>query len=222
MNLQTLASHTIDVDLVPDIPQVLDVGCRWFDFTRQIIDRWPAARITALDPSFDVLHLMSLFPQERAIKHLHWYELALVGDRRNTARFGIGIAGDGAGNLVLEPGQTAAGDRRIVEVQCCDILELSARTLVEHWDIVKLDCEGSEFGILENWPGPIATQISVEFHDCEKPRYRSETYYDWLWQRLPWYRAVKHELSKNGAGWGHWDTLLVLKNLSSSGYGYRR
>ena len=31
-------------------------------------------------------------------------------------------------------------------------------------------------------------------------------------ERLPWYHVVQHELSKQGTGVGHWDTLLVLRH----------
>jgi len=98
-------------------------------------------------------------------------------------------------------------------VECMTIGELMLAENVKRFDAVKLDCEGSEFGILENWPGPIAAQISVEFHDWCDPEHRSEIYYDFLWKKLPWYRVVRHDLSKQGTGVGHWDTLLVLRSL---------
>jgi hypothetical protein len=84
--------------------------------------------------------------------------------------------------------------------------------------VVKLDCEGEEFSILENWPGPIATQISVEFHDFTGPRRAlvDEGYYEnKLWPHLcQWYKVVKHDwvdLRGEPAYCGHWDSLLVLK-----------
>ncbi len=36
MNLVKLASHTVDIDLLPERPVVLDVGCRGFDVTREV------------------------------------------------------------------------------------------------------------------------------------------------------------------------------------------
>jgi hypothetical protein len=54
MNLQKLAEHTVDVDLLPEAPIVLDVGCRWFDFSKEILRIRPDARIVALDPGPDI------------------------------------------------------------------------------------------------------------------------------------------------------------------------
>jgi FkbM family methyltransferase len=203
MNLQALASHTIDVDLLPDVPTVLDVGCRWFDFTRGVLAWRPKARVIALDPSSDVTWEPDLPAGQVSLHHL-----ALVGGEQFSTNFAEGIAGDGGGNFALDA--ESHGDYRIRRVLCINLPKLMQSHQVEHFDAVKLDAEGSEFGILENLPGPIATQISVEFHDwtgpwkqhgCERALTRLHTL---------GYRCVQHELSKQGTGIGHWDSLFVL------------
>ena len=45
------------------------------------------------------------------------------------------------------------------------ILEIGSKFGASHWDVVKLDCEGAEYDVLLDWPGPIAEQITVEFHE---------------------------------------------------------
>lgn len=204
MNLQALATHTIDVDLLPEAPVVLDVGCRWFDFTKAILALRPKARVIALDPSSDVRWEMDL-----PLFQVQLFHMAMVGDNRFSSNFAEGIAGDGGGNFCLDA--ALHGDYKIRTVLCTNVQKLMAAHLVKRFDVVKLDCEGSEFGILENWPGPVATQISVEFHDWDKPQYKAETYFDALWRKLPWYKVLQHELSKQGTGVGHWDSLLVLE-----------
>ena len=97
-------------------------------------------------------------------------------------------------------------------MQCIDIQTLMRYCKVNRWDLVKLDCEGSEFAILENWPGAIARQISVEFHDGADPANRTDRYFELLAAKLPDYDWVKHEKFKQGAWWGHWDSLIVLKD----------
>ena len=210
MNLQALASHTVDLDLLPSEPLVLDVGCRWFDFTNAVQIRRKAARIIAIDPARDVIPpLMNL---RGALAPFEFLNCALVGDPRPFQQ--LAHFSTGEGDFLTNQSHFAGWDKQpdIYEVPCVRIGELMTGQNIDHFDLVKLDCEGSEFGILENWPGPIATQISVEFHDWDKPQYRSESYFNTLWARLPWYRVVQHELSKQGTGVGHWDTLLVLRH----------
>jgi FkbM family methyltransferase len=204
MDLQALASHTVDIDLLPEEPVVLDVGCRWFDFTRGILLHRPKARIIAMDPSSDVEKDADLPARE-----VMFLKVALVGEDRHATNFAEGIAGDGGGNFVLNA--SSHGDYRIVQTPCTNIKAVMRYFGVTHFDAVKLDCEGSEFGILENWPGPLATQISVEFHDCWKPQIRDGNYYDKLMEKLPWYRMVQHPVFMQGTGLGHWDSLLCLK-----------
>jgi FkbM family methyltransferase len=205
MNLQSLASHTIDVDLLPDAPVILDVGCRWFDFTRGVLAHRPKARVIALDPSSDVI-----WPPDLPEGQVHFSHVALVGGDEFSTNFAEGIAGDGGGNFALTA--ESHGDYRIRRVLCMNMDKLMHSHQVKRFDVIKLDCEGSEFEILENLPGPIATQISVEFHDCWKKEIRDGDYYERLMKdKLPWYRLVQHALSVQGTGTGHWDSLLCLK-----------
>ena len=202
MNLQLFASHTIDVDLMPDEPVVLDVGCRWFDFTSQIVERWPRARVIAMDPARDVIE-----GPQGAICSTEYLQVGLVGHGPTFQRFAHFSTGEGDFITTLD----RFHDAEMYVVPTMKIKDVMKLRQVQHFDLVKLDCEGSEFGILENWPGRIATQISVEMHDWDKPQYRSETYHDSLLLKLPWYKRVKHDLSVQGTGLGHWDDLWVLR-----------
>ena len=206
MNLVKLASHTVDLDLLPERPVVLDVGCRGFDFTREVLALRPKAYVLALDPD----PLME-YPHETENDWVYM-RAALVGDDRKTANYACWSTGEG--NMLCEVSPHYA--ERSHQVKCINIGRLSSTFNVDRWDLVKLDCEESEFGILEAWPGPIATQISVEFHDWTGPwetkAKNSPTYYPNLWAGpLRDYEVVQHELSKVGEGVGHWDTLLRLK-----------
>lgn len=208
MNLQSIASHTVDLDLLPTAPTVLDVGCRWFDFSKQILELRPQARIVALDPAPDVYDEWKHTGGENERRIRFWpYGLTETNKtgRRRMAHFSTG-----EGDFLTDA--ESYHDAVFHTVSCIDMQTITKAFEIPHWDLVKLDCEGSEFGILENWPGAVATQISVEFHDWDKPAYKSVSYYDSLWRKLPWYRTVQHDLTKQGDGVGHWDSLLVLRN----------
>jgi hypothetical protein len=82
-------------------------------------------------------------------------------------------------------------------------------------DILKLDCEGSEYHILSD-PNfqPIPKQISVEFH-MHAHRQLHDQYYDKCIENLlKWYEPVQHELTQaHGAGFNYWGSLFVRRDL---------
>ena len=198
MNLHSIATHTVDLDLLPEAPRVLDAGCRDFDFTKGILALRPKADIIAIDPDPDT--------PAPEIPGVFFARVALVGDKRPSARYFIGSTGHGNFLSDLE----SYYDMRPVDVPC---VSLNAPPFEETFDLVKLDIEGSEFEVLEHWPGPVAKQISVEFHDWDKPHIRDSHYYERIFRFLGTfgYRVIQHELSTQGTGCGHWDSLLVLR-----------
>lgn len=200
VHLQSIDGHTFDAERLPDRAAVLDVGCRGFGFTKYIRKLRPQALIYALDPGPDIKDPGGL---------CYFARLALVGDNRTTSKYADYSTGEGN---FLKANSEPYYDARIIDVDCINITELMRFTR-PHWDLVKLDCEGSEFQILEMWPGPIADQISVEFHDFDRREQYGDAYYESLFARLAGfgYRVVQHELSDiSGRGAvGHWDTLLV-------------
>ncbi len=203
MNLTTIAGHTFDLDRLPEQPAVLDVGCRGFDFTSGILALRPEAGILAMDPDPIIVD-----PQ---LPNCAFLRFALVGDDRVRSKYTSYSTGEG--NFLTEA--LSYYDSKIIEVDCVNIRELTTF----HggpWDLVKLDCEGSEFQILEHWPGPIATQLSIEFHDwTDKDKRDKPDYYELLFSLLGkfGYEVIRHELTDiSGRGaWGHWDSILALR-----------
>lgn len=202
-NIVKLAGHSFDVDLLPERATVLDVGCRGFDFTQGIRDLRPRALIYAMDPDPMIVPPIGLCA---------FYAKALVSDplriRSNYASYSTG-----EGNFLTD--LTVWGDAKIIQVGCYTITDMLRMTAKGFFDLVKLDIEGSEFQVLENWPGPIARQVSVEFHDFDKRSQYPDSYYERLFAKLHnfGYRVVQHELSDiSGRGAiGHWDDLLILE-----------
>ncbi len=198
MKLVSLCNHTIDVDLLPEVPTVLDVGSRNFEFTKAILEIRPRAFVVAIDPDKEIAGRTDC---------LFW-NLALVGDGKTKSNYASYSTGEG--NMLLDG--NVYFDAKVYEVVCIDILTLMRHCKVNRWDLVKLDCEGSEFAILDHWPGPIATQISVEFHDGADLT-RDDSYFAVLFNSLlEHYRVIQHQKTKQGAWWGHWDSLIVLKD----------
>lgn len=206
MSLLTIAGHSFDADLLPERPYVLDVGCRGFDFTQGIRGLRPGAFIYALDPDPAIVK-----PEHVGCVHL---KLAMVHHTRGRSRYATGSTGEG--NFLTEV--LSHNDYTIIDVDTISTQEMTALlppAANGRWDLVKLDAEGSEFGILENWPGPIARQLSIEFHDYDRRWKYPDSYYEALFARLGTfgYRVVKHELSDiSGRGAiGFWDSVILLE-----------
>lgn len=203
MKLVKLASHTVDLDALPFRPIVLDVGCRGFDFTREILEHRPWANVIAMDPSAEIK------PKASDGRFVSFLRAALVGDDKQVSLFAHHSTGEG--DFVCEEVPWYAQRHAVL---CMNLPTLMRRYGIKFFDLIKLDCEGSEFGILENLPGPIAQQISVEFHDHTGPweAHVVGDYYEVLFGGvLKDYEVVQHELSQQGTGIGHWDTLLRLR-----------
>lgn len=205
MNLLTVFDHTIDMDALPDVPVVLDVGCRDFNFTRKILELRPEGLVIALDPDRDI-------PDPNIVACIFLRE-ALVGDRREKAVYAGWTTGEG--NFIVDSGPAPEYATSVYEVSCVNIRNLMERMRIRWWDLVKLDCEGSEFQILENWPGPIAGQLSVEFHDWGEGQNKYDNgYYNHLFANsLRDYEVLQHRITPLGPGpaYGHWDSLFELR-----------
>lgn len=205
MNLVTVASHTVDLERLRNAPVILDVGCRGFAFVREFQTYFDSygdddPHFIAMDPDPAI--------EDPHITGCRFIRAGLIGDEDGESCFRDYVSfSTGEANYFSKTGPDTdpPGSTRV----CLQLMKLSP---VSWFDVVKLDCEGSEFSILENWPGPIADQISVEFHDWTDPKKRDGDYYEKLFAGpLKDYEVVQHELSVQGTGTGHWDTLLVLK-----------
>ena len=202
--IQTLAEHTVDVSLLPENAIVLDGGCRGYGFSRQILKVRPNATVIAVDADEDT--------EPSNHSNIKLLRVAIVG--KETQKFARYAAFDsGNGNSIVFPGPPRAELRMVP----CMTLEAIMRKLnLAKWDLVKLDIEGSEFDVLENWPGPIASQITVEFHDYfdKEGRWDSEYFKKLLAGPLKDYEVVQNEYYAIGDRcFGHWDSLFRQKTI---------
>jgi hypothetical protein len=193
MNLQRIAEHTVDVDLLTPGGLAVDAGCRNFAFARALRDL--GCHVIAIDADPEVTD-----PDEQSITFVR-AALTADGGPANL----ILTADPQARHLSSLPG--AGGPALYVPgISLLEVLSLHAIA-----DVIKLDIEGAEYDILRAWPGPVARQISVEFH--EHVARRQPSVYAEIFKRLePWYTCVQHELKdEHCAGPNFWDSLWVLK-----------
>lgn len=191
--IEIIAEHSVRF---PVVGPVLDVGCRSFGFSKEMARR--GHLVTALDPDPTV--------QDPILPFITFRQWALVGIPALTA--------PQARRFRMDPDPQA---RRLshegeVEVSAVNLTFLMGCFGVAHWGLVKLDCEGAEYEILLRWPGPIADQITVEFHEHVAPK--APEVYDAILKHLgQWYDVIQHEKSlRHCLGTpNYWDSLFCLR-----------
>lgn len=194
MSLIAIGEHTIDESLLTPGGWVLDAGCRDFTFSRGMVARGCKVLALDADPTVEdqkidgVTFLHSAIAAKHGLFYFHMHE-----------------------NPEARSFVSAPVDDKSIVVTAHTIEELMQAHSVERFDAVKLDVEGAEYDILRNWPGPIARQISIEFHEHVAPR--PQGIYDEIFKHLgQHYDVIQHEKTARHCthpNW--WDTLLTLR-----------
>lgn len=227
MRFKTVEGHTFVPGIMKRGGYVLDVGCRGFEFSAHFASR--GFKVLALDPDPAI--------SDPGIRGVEFLPFALVHDDKQTTGYvaweDLHWSPPTNGSLACEfdprrsdpqPGRQT----QLHDVRCINLRELMRLREVECFELVKLGCEGSEYSILRQWPGPISKQISAEFHDwaganpadsrpfapSDSPSLQS--FYQDLFAYLePWYEVVLHDtdaLFDPEDDWrGYMDSVLVLK-----------
>jgi len=182
------AGHSFDEDRIPQEAWILDAGCRDYEFASFMEDR--GHHVVTIDAD------ASITPD---------LPMALVGEGK--PEFARYIAAQEAGRVIFEENHT------LQEVPTITIRKLADKFGVR-FDLVKMDIEGSEYDVLLTWPGPVATQISVEFHEPtgQGTAKHGAGVYDRIIKHLgQWYDLVKHDPTPFPDGVNYYDSLWVLR-----------
>lgn len=182
--LETFHEHTLDTSFLKPNCTVLDVGCRGFAFGDELRKKF-SAKVYEVD-------------------------IDDLGHSRQYYRCGI-AATEGFCSVSDDADPEA---RRLVygsDVPVYTIESFRKKVGVDYWDVIKLDCEGSEYNILLNLTGPPATQLTVEFHQHTSAR-RSDEFVESLIKKLQqWYTVKQHRLYGKPNSLNYWDSLFVLR-----------
>jgi FkbM family methyltransferase len=199
LEFETIHEHTVATNQLHPLGWVLDGGCRGWGFTEHFMQH--KQRVVAVDADPDV------FDNIPDVDRAFCAALSHVSGR---GYFDVGRPPQ-ARRIALESGPDT------IPVNTITILDLMARSDVCYWELVKLDIEGAEIGILKNWPKiPIATQISVEFHGHEAPDYSVwQGEVDEVVQHLKecGMISVQHSLSRRHglSVFNYWDSLFLWR-----------
>jgi hypothetical protein len=187
-DIKVIDNHSVAVDLLTKGP-VLDAGARGFVFAKWFADRGHS--VYALDPSPDL--------EAPKNDNIAFIDFAL------TSLYGSALL-DRTG----DPGAWHLANSGL-PVQTVSLSYFNEG----NWDVIKLNIEGSEYDVLNTWPGPIARQIVVSFHEhTNRARGRAEC--DRLIDKMrQWYmpfNVVWEERYCCHAN--YWDVLFIRKDLA--------
>ena len=196
----TISGHTI-LALPQPGDNVLDVGSHNYGFANPCAKA--GANVYCVEPDTDAPP--SPHPYITLIR-----KAVYPVERTRNARLVKWSNGEG-NHLDIVPGDRPKG-ATFQETPLISLQQLSVQWDVPLWDIIKLDCEGAEYPILLDLPGPIAKQITVEFHDfCSANPGGEKTHAAILAHIGQWYDIVQHEKTVVNTWSNYWDSLFVLK-----------
>lgn len=172
--------HTVREDLIQSDGYVLDAGCRGFQFAKQMSIL--GCRVLALDPGRDI--------KDPEIAKTVFLPVALADSVKR--ELFLNETNDLTSRL-----SPSGSD----SVQCVSISYLMSKYHIHQFEVIKMDIEGGECEVLRNLTGPVAKQISVEFH----PQFRTDWSIDSAVLHIKqWYDCVQSD---------QLDSLFVLREL---------
>jgi len=159
MYLKNIHGHTIDLSLLSNGGWVLDLGCRDFLFSGEML--YYRMNVVAVDPYKD---LKLEFKNE--VKNFNFINKACVGIKKDKILYHEYT--DWGANSIFKHEESLGYDNiKKYEVETITIEEIMKQFNIECFDLIKIDVEGSEYEILQNF-NVNAKQISVEYHDWLK------------------------------------------------------
>lgn len=188
-----IAEHSVDMDLLPEGANVLDIGCRGWDFTREM-----------------KLHGKKVFAVDIDDLGLKWTNFV---NRPNLFTQCAISDFDGLCGLMKSNDEQATRiDKTGTGIDCYTLKSFSKMVGVDFWDLVKFDVEGSEYEIIMSLEKAPAKQLSIEFH------LHTGIYTIFEMNAMEnklkelGYEQAKHEYtSQHGAGFNYWDSLFLLR-----------
>jgi len=181
--ISVVHEHSVDLDLLPPMANILDIGCRGFLFTDHM--RSLGHKVTPVD--------IDDFPDRT------YYRLAITGQ---DGRVGIHRNSDPQATRVKQGN----------ELLSMTLETFSNSVGIEKWHLIKLDVEGAEYDIIMNLKKAPAEQLSIEFHLHTGIYGQTEVKQMEEKLRRIGYTFASHKMSaRHGCGMNYWDSCFILE-----------
>lgn len=214
-------NHTYEPNLITEGGWALDLGCNDFIMTDHLLGM--GLKVIAIDP-IKTIHIPEIILNDPNFIYL---QKACVGIKiENTVQY-YEYSQWGANSIINTPdklhdkenlGHANNPLKDVYPVETTTIQEIMETYGVKQFEYIKIDVEGAEYEILENFPKKCTKQMSVEFHAFLglTPIEDVEQYHDFLLKKLEDYFLSYEQLEplkRNPKYWDRNDTLYVLKDL---------
>lgn len=187
---------------------VVDIGGGIGDFSIFAACRYPQNSVFTFEPTPESFALLQENLRLNGIENVHAFPEAIWSEN---GRLAINTSIGEPGQFTSQPVEgTPPADGQVI-VPGISLAEVFSRLGLTHCDLMKMDCEGAEFGILFNTPDEVLERIErivMEYHDSHPPHthedlaeflakkgYRVETFQNYVHADLGYLRATR---SSNG------------------------
>lgn len=185
--METIAEHNILMSILKPGSWILDVGCYGFDLYKHM--KSLGHNVVAVD-----------------IQHLSGYPYHRVAISDYNGLAYIEYSNDKQATKISKK-ETA------YPIACETLEKFTSRYCLGQWDLIKLDCEGSEKEIIMSMTRPMAKQISVEFH-LHTGAYTEEDVKNMVYHLIELgYEVISHDkTAMHGMSPNYWSSLFVLSD----------
>jgi FkbM family methyltransferase len=140
---------------------VVDVGAGVGDFAIRSARRWPEARVVAVEPFPGSYELLLENVARNSVSNVDTLPYAVIGSAEPAVRLAV----DGEEPVLHST--SARGGRALLDVEARTLERLFLERDIERCDVLKLDCEGAEYGILLNASPAVLARVDavvLEYH----------------------------------------------------------
>lgn len=190
MNIQTIAEHSVDLDLLPEKAHILDLGCLNFIYCDEMRRR--GHRVTAVDI--------------QKLNSEHYWRLAIT----NYDGYGYVIYNNDIQATSFSSDQPT--HLRYERIKCRTLKSFMKFIEVQSFDLIKMDVESSEREIILSLDFAPARQIEIEFH-LHTGAY-NENAVNVMVNHLHGlgYKTASHKkTAQHGCGMNYWSSLFILR-----------
>jgi FkbM family methyltransferase len=145
---------------------VIDVGANIGMFSLFAANHDPSVKVYSFEPFFGNFHLLKKNRTLNNMRNIRCYNFAVSG-YSGIKKLYLTTSSD-SGHLLFDHSVVEGRLRHYVEVGCKTLKEVFDENEIGRCNLLKLDCEGSEFAILFNLPKSYFSRIeniSLEFHN---------------------------------------------------------